>query len=148
SIYDIDVLVDSFDYSLLERSYLKLSAELTISGLYDAQAQELPQEYEVLNRFDPQEVPEEFEPVQEESFLFEAEARKQEEEESVVAYPKFPTFTYQAKQEEEPSWGYEEPRSEENHHPEVFFVEDVVTAHEEPNHHVHIEEELAVVEES
>lgn len=37
SVYDIDVTVDSFDYVLPERSCLKLSAELTISGLYGEQ---------------------------------------------------------------------------------------------------------------
>ena len=39
SIYDIDVIVESFDYSIPERSCLKLSAELTISGLYDSSQQ-------------------------------------------------------------------------------------------------------------
>ncbi len=39
SIYDIDVIVESFDYSFPERSCLKLSAELTISGLYDSAQQ-------------------------------------------------------------------------------------------------------------
>jgi stage VI sporulation protein D len=37
SVYDIDVTVDSFDYAVPERSCLKLSAELTISGLYGEQ---------------------------------------------------------------------------------------------------------------
>src|SRR5205085_2787434 len=59
SIYDIDVLVESFDYSIPERSCLKLSAELTISGLYGneqvEQQQEIEPEYEVLHRNEEEE---------------------------------------------------------------------------------------------
>lgn len=119
SIYDIDVLVESFDYSIPERSCLKLSAELTISGLYDSTQQEeevveQEEEFEVLHRYQV-EVPgaEEPEGEQEENqfkdtFLFEAEARKQQEEEKVEAFPKFPTFTYEEPEEiEEPE---EEPQ--------------------------------------
>jgi stage VI sporulation protein D len=111
SIYDIDVIVDSFDYSIPERSCLKLSAELTISGLYDSTQQEEnevvveEEEFEVLHRYQV-EVPREEEAEQEENqyqdtFLFEAEARKQPEEEKVEAFPKFPTFSYQEPEEEE-----------------------------------------------
>ena len=46
SIYDIDVVVESFDYSFPERSCLKLSAELTISGLYGTQPDEPTEEVE------------------------------------------------------------------------------------------------------
>jgi stage VI sporulation protein D len=107
SIYDIDVIVESFDYSIPERSCLKLSAELTISGLYDStQQEEVEQEeaYEVLHRYQV-DVPREEEPREEENqfedtFLFEAEARKQPEEEKVEAFPKFPTFSYQEPEEE------------------------------------------------
>jgi stage VI sporulation protein D len=108
SIYDIDVIVESFDYSIPERSCLKLSAELTISGLYDSTQQEEEGEqeeaYEVLHRYQV-EVPREEEPREEENqfedtFLFEAEARKQPEEEKVEAFPKFPTFSYQEPEEE------------------------------------------------
>ena len=35
SIYDIDVIVDSFDYAFSERSCMRLTADLIISGLYD-----------------------------------------------------------------------------------------------------------------
>lgn len=109
SIYDIDVIVESFDYSIPERSCLKLSAELTISGLYDSTQQEEEvveeEEFEVLHRYQV-EVPREEETEQEENqfqdtFLFEAEARKQPEEEKVEAFPKFPTFSYQEPEEEE-----------------------------------------------
>ena len=57
SIYDIDVIVESFDYAFPERSCLKLTAELTISGLYDSSQQqdeeavEVEEEYEVLHRY-------------------------------------------------------------------------------------------------
>ncbi|WP_053364246.1 stage VI sporulation protein D [Bacillus sp. FJAT-27251] len=37
SIYDIDITVESFDYDFPERSSLKLSAELAITGLYGDQ---------------------------------------------------------------------------------------------------------------
>ncbi|WP_419956018.1 stage VI sporulation protein D [Neobacillus niacini] len=111
SIYDIDVIVESFDYSIPERSCLKLSAELTISGLYDSTQEEEEvveeEEFEVLHRYQV-EVPiaEEQEEAEEENhfadtFLFEAEARKQPEEEKVEAFPKFPTFTYEEPEEEE-----------------------------------------------
>ena len=111
SIYDIDVIVESFDYSIPERSCLKLSAELTISGLYDSTQQEevveQEEEYEVLHRYQV-EVPRVEEPEEtdqeenqfEDTFLFEAEARKQPEEEKVEAFPKFPTFSYQEPEEE------------------------------------------------
>lgn len=115
SIYDIDVIVESFDYSIPERSCLKLSAELTISGLYDSSQQEeeteeIEEEYEVLHRYQV-EVPsaEEQEENQfEDTFLFEAEARKQPEEEKVEAFPKFPTFSYQEPEEEEEE--HEQPK--------------------------------------
>ncbi|MGG3469239.1 stage VI sporulation protein D [Neobacillus pocheonensis] len=134
SIYDIDVLVESFDYSLPERSCLKLSAELTISGLYGSEQQkeevevaEPEPEFELLHRSETVEdevVTEEAE-VQsnyQDNFLFETEARKPlEEEESVDALPKFPTFNYQPQnyyQEEEeetyePAWNFQEARSSE-----------------------------------
>ena len=111
SIYDIDVIVESFDYSIPERSCLKLSAELTISGLYDSTQQEEvveeEEEYEVLHRYQVEvprvEEPEEIQQEEnqfEDTFLFEAEARKQPEEEKVEAFPKFPTFSYQEPEEE------------------------------------------------
>jgi stage VI sporulation protein D len=107
SIYDIDVIVESFDYSIPERSCLKLSAELTISGLYDSTQQEKEvveqeEEFEVLHRYQV-EVPRVEEPEEEnqfeDTFLFEAEARKQPEEEKVEAFPKFPTFSYEEPEE-------------------------------------------------
>jgi stage VI sporulation protein D len=112
SIYDIDVIVESFDYSIPERSCLKLSAELTISGLYDStqqeETEEQEEEYEVLHRYqvevpsaEEQEEAEQEENQFEDTFLFEAEARKQPEEEKIEAFPKFPTFSYQEPEEEE-----------------------------------------------
>jgi stage VI sporulation protein D len=142
SIYDIDVIVESFDYSLPERSCLKLTAELTISGLYDASQQESAveeePEYEVVHRYqaeaqeaeEEQEEPEyevlhryqaeeqEEDQQSENSFLFEAEARKKQEEKKEEAFPQFPNFTYQAYEEEEeeefhtPAWSFQEARSE------------------------------------
>jgi stage VI sporulation protein D len=138
SIYDIDVLVESFDYSIPERSCLKLAADLTISGLYGTEQQQQkeqqPQdeavEIEVISRTDLENVEEDAEEIEvelasvqssyQDNFLFEAEARKpQEEEESVEILPKFPTFNYQPQEDVEeestqPSWEYEEARSESN----------------------------------
>ncbi len=106
SIYDIDVVVESFDYSFPERSCLKLSAELTISGLYGTQPIEPTEEgedIEVLHRSSADSIndfadgePAE-EPENDYSQLFIAEARKQpEEEENVTQENSYPTFSYQA----------------------------------------------------
>ncbi|MEH7248839.1 stage VI sporulation protein D [Neobacillus niacini] len=106
SIYDIDVIVESFDYGLPERSCLKLTAELTISGLYDStqqqdeEAVEAEEEYEVLHRYQAKANEDTEEEQFEDTFLFEAEARKQPEEEMIEAFPKFPTFSYQEPEEE------------------------------------------------
>jgi stage VI sporulation protein D len=144
SIYDIDVIVDSFDYAFAERSCLKLSAELTISGLYDSaqnevesqeedtpreeevavieQVEEEPQ-YEVLHRFQPKA---EEEDQEEDTFLFAVEARKQQEEEKKEAVPDLPTLNYQpqpqvepeVKEEElQPVRSFQEIRSEGNQPP-------------------------------
>ncbi|PLR83127.1 stage VI sporulation protein D [Bacillus sp. V33-4] len=53
SVFDIDIQVDSFDYLFPERSCMKLTADLTISGLYGEQQtspveEEIDTEYEVL----------------------------------------------------------------------------------------------------
>jgi len=145
SIYDIDVVVESFDYSFPERSCLKLSSELMISGLYDSSQQELAvevveeveeaaeeevQELEVLHRNQEEievEVPQEEQPevVFEDTFLFEAEARKPKEEEKPEAFPKLPTFTYQPQDEvEQPA--FLETRSEASPPPPEEVVEEEV----------------------
>ncbi|MFP5114429.1 stage VI sporulation protein D [Bacillaceae bacterium C204] len=133
SIYDIDVLVESFDYSIPERSCLKLAAELTISGLYGTdqlqQPQEEVEEIEVVYRAELEKANEEVEEVEveletvqsnyQDNFLFEAEARKPQEEESVEVLPKFPTFNYQPQEEmeeeeNEPVWELQAARNEGN----------------------------------
>ncbi len=113
SVYDIDVIVESFDYHLPERSCLKLSAELAITGLYGTeqkQEEELEQ-LEVLARESKEEEAEEvsYEPAadtaqstEELPLLFETEARKQQEEKPVTeVFPKLPTFSYQPPDDEE-----------------------------------------------
>ncbi|MFJ7727124.1 stage VI sporulation protein D [Neobacillus sp. NPDC097160] len=152
SIYDIDVLVESFDYSLPERSCLKLSAELTISGLYGSEQQQQQQqqeepEYEVLHRsesgYEEEEAGVEQPTVQssyQNNFLFEAEARKPQEEEPVEVLPKFPTFNYQPQEEEEdyePAWNFQEGRSEGSKHVEVEIEQEVVVEIEPEHHHHH-----------
>ncbi|EKN65001.1 stage VI sporulation protein D [Neobacillus bataviensis LMG 21833] len=164
SIYDIDVLVESFDYSLPERSCLKLSAELTISGLYGAeqtqqQQQEEEPEYEVLHRSETEyadEVEVEQPAVQstfQENFLFEAEARKQQEDEPVEVLPKFPTFNYQPQvefdeeEDYEPVWNLQEARSEGGKLTEVEIEEEIVVEMEPEEHH-HYGKKHKVQEES
>jgi stage VI sporulation protein D len=134
SIYDIDVLVESFDYSIPERSCLKLAADLTISGLYGTQQQPQEQqeeqeevvELEILHRSEIDALEEEVEVEQhavqstyQDNFLFEVEARKPQEEESVEILPKFPTFNYQPQEDYEieskqPLWDFQEARVESN----------------------------------
>ncbi|WP_261380632.1 stage VI sporulation protein D [Neobacillus bataviensis] len=163
SIYDIDVLVESFDYSIPERSCIKLSAELTISGLYgneqvEQQQQEEEQEFEVLHRYEEEEVEVEQPAVHssfENNFLFEAEARKpQEEEEPVEILPNFPTFNYHPQVEEEeeeeeeteeysPAWNLQEARSEGSHPEAVETTAEVIVVKDHaPQHH----EEIIVAE--
>jgi stage VI sporulation protein D len=165
SIYDIDVLVESFDYSIPERSCLKLSAELTISGLYGneqvEQQQEIEPEYEVLHRNEEEEEEIEVEVEQpavhstyENNFLFQAEARKpQEEEEPVEILPKFPTFNYQpqveAEEEEEeeeeysPAWNLQEARSEASQPEAVETTAEVIVVKDNAPHH---HEEIFIAE--
>ncbi|GHH97203.1 hypothetical protein AM1BK_07460 [Neobacillus kokaensis] len=164
SIYDIDVLVESFDYSIPERSCLKLTAELTISGLYGTEQQQQTEEPELELLHRGHSIHEEEEEGVQQSpipsnydhnnFLFETEARKQQEEEPEIAFPKFPTFNYQPQEQEEEeqeqpswqfqeynpsvsqsSWPYQEARSEGNQpvevEVEVEVEEEVVLEHDE-----------------
>jgi stage VI sporulation protein D len=169
SIYDIDVLVESFDYSLPERSCLKLSAELTISGLYGAQQQEGVPELEALHRTGSEAEAEaeaeneneaedenvdeyqQFAPQsnEQDAFLFETEARKQQEEESVEVLPKFPTFSYQPQEdqsdEQEHPW-YEQQARSEGSQPGNF--EEEAAFEETPLENVHFEEDFSMADES
>ncbi|QED48812.1 stage VI sporulation protein D [Cytobacillus dafuensis] len=99
NIQEIDVIVESFDYVFPERSCMKLTANLTISGLYGDQQSspsfEKEEEFETINRssvavseVDPgtmerpsKEIVEEELPEEKEDIYipFEAEARKQPE---------------------------------------------------------------------
>jgi stage VI sporulation protein D len=170
SIYDIDVIVETFDYAFPERSCLKLTAELTISGLYDTSQEETiieEEPYEVLHRYQPEMYEED--DAHEESqndgtFLFEAEARKQQVEEKVEAFPQFPTFSYQAQEEEaeeelQPKWNLQKARSEAVpqpvEEPEEVIEEPVQEAppkepvQEAPKEPVQeVEEVVAMIEES
>ncbi|MCM3765465.1 stage VI sporulation protein D [Neobacillus niacini] len=134
SVYDIDVLVESFDYSFPERSCLKLSAELTISGLYGPDKQQEPEpELELVHRSneegEPEEIsvnPAEFQSNYQPNFLFETEARKEEEEQpKAESFPKFPTFNYQPPEDEEDtyqpqSWQFQESDQPANPQPWQF----------------------------
>jgi stage VI sporulation protein D len=135
SIYDIDVMVESFDYTLPERSCLKLSAELTISGLYGTQQNESKEEtqnFEILNRqTEEQPAENEEEEVEDYDNLFVAEARKMPEEESVPEYSPYPNFSYQAANYDydDQVEDYYEGRNEGAHHIEITAEKE--TTHEE-----------------
>ncbi|CEG28044.1 stage VI sporulation protein D [Bacillus sp. B-jedd] len=124
SIYDIDVIVDSFDYAFSERSCMRLTADLIISGLYDGNTagefavedheaepeeiflQDRNEEYFLEDRNeelyavgDADNVAGEDESVQaeeeyEEELIFEAEARRIPEEEPVDNPASFSTFPF------------------------------------------------------
>jgi stage VI sporulation protein D len=97
SIYDIDVFVESFDYAIPERSCLKLSAELTINGLYGVQQNENNGEllYPAQSAREDVDQNEQLstENVSDQDLLFEVEARKLPEEEKVEEPVSFPTFS-------------------------------------------------------
>lgn len=169
SIYDIDVLVESFDYSIPERSCLKLTAELNISGLHGIESnhqQQQAQEFEVLPRNDS---PEEEETVADQpsiaetpanDLLFETEARKEQEGEPETTIPRFPTFHYQEEEQadseatepswhfqeynpsvSEPVWPLQEARSEEKQPIEVEVeIEQEIVAENEEVDYVHEDE--------
>jgi stage VI sporulation protein D len=151
SIYDIDVMVESFDYTLPERSCIKLSAELTISGLYGTQQNEPKEEaqnFEILNRTitEQQEVSEDKE-TEEDQHLFIAEARRLPEEEIVPEYSPYPNFSYQGANEEfsyQDEDYYYEGRNEGAHHVEITETENTY----EENHVDNITEEVKVDDES
>ncbi|RHW40654.1 stage VI sporulation protein D [Neobacillus notoginsengisoli] len=123
SIYDIDVIVDSFDYAFPERSCMRLTADLIISGLYDGNAVsetddtdrtdlEVEEEHEEIFLQERNEEPEagddeeeavdvtetgytEEEEAQEmEELVFEAEARRIPDEEPVDNPASFSTFPF------------------------------------------------------
>jgi stage VI sporulation protein D len=97
SIYDIDVFVESFDYAIPERSCLKLSAELTINGLYGVQQNENNGEllYPAQSAREGADQNEQLttENVSDQDLLFEVEARKLPDEEKVEEPVSFPTFS-------------------------------------------------------
>ncbi|WP_409270824.1 stage VI sporulation protein D [Neobacillus sp. SCS-31] len=108
SIYDIDVIVDSFDYSFTERSCMKLTADLIISGIYDGQssfveedAGDEPEEIALTDRvfeYDMDDEEEEYagytEEIPEEDLIFEAEARRIPEEDLADNPAAFSTFPF------------------------------------------------------
>ncbi|NHM30494.1 stage VI sporulation protein D [Neobacillus terrae] len=139
SIYDIDVVVESFDYSFPERSCMKLTSDLTISGLYGEQQHEREEE-KVEARSQKELAAEEQEafeeetasvqedeayPVLEEEDTFHAEARKQVTEEAPVEVLEIPSFAYQAlKENYHQDFLAEFARSEEKQKQEVARSEE------------------------
>jgi stage VI sporulation protein D len=77
SVYDLDVYIDSFDYQFQERSCMRLTADLTITGLYGEQQHPAAEYDEEDSVQETEERPEEQE---EEVEAQEEEAEDQEEE--------------------------------------------------------------------
>lgn len=70
SVYDLDVYIDSFDYQFQERSCMRLTADLTITGLYGEQQHPAPE-------YDEEAAEQDYDGRQED---LEEEAEEQEEE--------------------------------------------------------------------
>ncbi|MEK3852962.1 stage VI sporulation protein D [Cytobacillus sp. FSL H8-0458] len=115
SIYDIDVAVESFDYVLPERSCMKLTANLTITGLYGDQ-QHVPvqvweeetepetetEELEPLYRSpEAVEETEEEEPILQERPSYQQEEQEEEREEQVSAEQVFAGAEEDIREEEQ-----------------------------------------------
>lgn len=124
SIYDIDVEIESFDYVFPERSCMKLTADLTISGLYGEQQHVVveDEEEDVLEPVD-RAVEHEDEVIREEAHLVEeieaaASARVEEPEVHASANDLFTPFAAEARKEpdeEEIIINEVEPASSVNH---------------------------------
>lgn len=97
SIYDIDVSVESFDYVLPERSCMKLTANLTITGLYGDQqhvpVQEWEDEAEAETKAETE--TEELEP------LYRSSAVAEETEEEEIIQQEWPSYQQEEQEEEE-----------------------------------------------
>lgn len=91
SIYDIDVAVESFDYVLPERSCMKLTANLTITGLYGDQQHVPVQVWE-----------EEIEPETEElEPLYRSPEAVEETEEEEPILQEWPSYQQEEQEQEE-----------------------------------------------
>ncbi|WP_370223383.1 stage VI sporulation protein D [Cytobacillus sp.] len=91
SIYDIDVAVESFDYVLPERSCMKLTANLTITGLYGDQQHVPVQEWEE----EAETETEELEP------LYRSSAAAEEIEEEEIIQQEWPSYQLEEQEQEE-----------------------------------------------
>ncbi|UOE54578.1 stage VI sporulation protein D [Cytobacillus oceanisediminis] len=100
SIYDIDVAVESFDYVLPERSCMKLTANLTITGLYGDQQHVPVQEWEEESEAET----EELEP------LYRSSAVAEETEEEEIIQQEWPSYQQEEQEQEEEE---EEEREEQ-----------------------------------
>jgi stage VI sporulation protein D len=143
SIYDIDVAVESFDYVLPERSCMKLTANLTITGLYGDQqhipVQEWQEEVEV----------EQLEPLQRSTAAVEETEKEAVNQEECSAY--------QEKEHEDENaepvsdFAVEENRIEEDQEeqaePEEVFVPFEAEARKQPETEVEQQEAPAATEE-
>ncbi|EWG09026.1 stage VI sporulation protein D [Cytobacillus firmus] len=93
SIYDIDVAVESFDYVLPERSCMKLTANLTITGLYGDQQHVPVQVWE--EETEPETETEELEP------LYRSPEAVEETEEEEPILQEWPSYKQEEQDQEE-----------------------------------------------
>jgi stage VI sporulation protein D len=126
---EIDVIIETFDYLLPERSCLKLTADLNVTGLYEEQAEEVEEEEDVFelsyrsqedvepsldtDENDDDDDDEDYEP-------FEVEARKEDTffaeptlAESSSHQPSIPEISFSAYRSEQPAVQAEESEETE-----------------------------------
>ncbi|MDF2038798.1 stage VI sporulation protein D [Cytobacillus oceanisediminis] len=118
SIYDIDVAVESFDYVLPERSCMKLTANLTITGLYGDQQHVPVQEWEE----EAEAETEELEP------LYRSTAVAEETEEEEIIQQEWPSYQQEEQEQEEE----EEEEEEEEREEQVYAGAEEDKREEEP----------------
>ncbi|MBN8200736.1 stage VI sporulation protein D [Bacillus sp. NTK034] len=116
SIYDIDVAVESFDYVLPERSCMKLTANLTITGLYGDQQHVPVQEWEE----EAETETEELEP------LYRSSAAAEEIEEEEIIQQEWPSYQLEEQEQEE------EEEEEEEREEKVYAGNEEDIQEEEP----------------
>ncbi|PAE24113.1 stage VI sporulation protein D [Bacillus sp. 7894-2] len=124
NIYDIDVAVESFDYVLPERSCMKLTANLTITGLYGDQQHVPVQVWEE----EPEPETEDLEPL----YRSPEAVEETEEEEPIL--------------QEWPSYQQEEQEQEEEREEQVSAEQVFAVAEEDIREEEQLEEHLETAE--
>ncbi|MCM3704458.1 MULTISPECIES: stage VI sporulation protein D [Cytobacillus] len=129
SIYDIDVAVESFDYVLPERSCMKLTANLTITGLYGDQ-QHVP-----VQVWEEEPEMEDLEP------LYRSPEAVEETEEEEPILQEWPSYQQEEQEQEEEREEQEEEREEQ-----VSTEQVIVDAEENIREEEQLEEQTETAE--